>query len=949
MPLKINKRTGTVWLSAAISAVLSAGAFAADEGTAKGVLYSPVEQSCGSMLGGIGTGYVELWPDGCFHDWSIFNRGPWAYRGDFLTDPKLKQDRFVMGEMNADAMQFFIRACAPGGKPVARRLGVNGGQMNVYSYNTWMQNVEGISYDPTFPGATLTYVDRTLPVKVTGQFFSPVIPHDLKTSGTPGFYAVFTVKNTSAQPQEISLATYLRNPLARGGDAANRGAEARKLRTTVNTEKDTTYLTMQTDSAMPFKSTLGSMCLSVTGGEPSWIASDFSEYLLGRTIQVTTWHQRYETPLREFRQTGRLPNTGDQPCPVKLGVLTVGGGHLPNMHEQPKEVASKKAELDKLTDAQVLEIITQAQNTASLRSIVQQAQAVDPDFLVPEKKGRELVEILRQTVAQYAGGDGKANNWGDSMLCSTVTLKPGEERQIRLALSWYFPSHLSPKGDRNMGHMYSNWFKDALEVNRFLTAGYSDLSGRVKAFQRLLRDTNLPEDLVAAVSGQLNTLVASSWWTQDGKVGIWEGLGCCGLNSATVLEEGSYPIAALFPEFQKKWTGMAIDYQSDTTGRMYILLPSDLNLGSKNQGYGYVDRNCQFVCMIGRDYLWYGGKDYLDLYYPRIVKSISVFEGMDSDGDGLPDQNTKSNTYDTWELQGVPSYFCSLWIGTLRYGIRMAEDAGDTAQAEKWKVLLDKAVKSFNAKLWNGEYYSLWIDGDLRDEGCMADQLAGELYTHLTGLGNTISSGRVKDVLGVIYKYNFDFEHGLHNGIYPPNRQPRMPTYQNVQGQGNWTGIEYHMAAMMIDHGMVKEGMDIVSSVQQRYVRAGRFQNHQECGARYSRPMSVWATLLASTGFKIDTPKQTLTIAPPIKENPLKAPWVSATGWGQFNRTADSFEMTCASGETGFRELRLNVPVTQAQLDGKALPCNVKSEDGLTVVRFAQPLIVKSGQTLGLK
>lgn len=63
-----------------------------------------------------------------------------------------------------------------------------------------MQNVEGILYDPTFPGATLTCVDRTLPVKVTGQFFSPVILHDLKTSGTPGFYAVFTVKNTSAQP-----------------------------------------------------------------------------------------------------------------------------------------------------------------------------------------------------------------------------------------------------------------------------------------------------------------------------------------------------------------------------------------------------------------------------------------------------------------------------------------------------------------------------------------------------------------------------------------------------------------------------------------------------------------------------------------------------------------------------------------------------------------------------
>ncbi len=943
MQSKASKR----WLAVAI-AILSAGAFAANEGTAQSVINSTVEQNCGSLMGGLGTGYIELRPDGCFHDWSIFNRGPWAYRGDFLADPKLRQDRNALGEMNADAMQFFIRACAPGEKPVARRLSLNGSQVNIYS-TSWMQTVQSISYDYTFPGATLSYVDPTLPVKVTGQFFSPVIPHDTKVSGTPGFYAVFTVKNTSSQPQEISLATYLRNPLARGGAAAERGAEARKLRTTVNTEKDTTYLTMQTDSAMPFKSTLGSMCLSVSGGEPSWIAGDFGEYLTGRTIQVNPWQQRHETSLREFRETGRLPNTGDQPCPVKLGVLTVGGGSMPNMHAWPTELASKRAELDKLTDAEVAQILEQARNTASLRSVVQEAQAVDPDLLVPSKKGRDLVEILRQVVAQYAGTDGKAVNWGDNMLCSTLTLKPGEERQIRLALSWYFPNHLSPKGERNMGHMYSNWFKDAEEVNRFLTANFSDFSSRVNAFRQTLQDTTLPNDLMSSASGQLNTLISSSWWMQDGKMGIWEGLGCCGLNAATVLEQGSHPITALFPEFEKAWTDLAITWQNDTTGRMYILFPSDLNNGNKNQGYGYVDRNCHFVWNICRDYLWFGDKQYLDTYYPRIIKSLSVFEGLDSDGDGLPDQNTKSNTYDTWDFQGVPSYFCSLWIGALRCGIRMADDAGDTANAAKWQAILDKAVKNFDAKIWNGEYYSLWVKDDLRDEACFADQLTGELYTRLMGLGNTLPAERVREVLGVIYKYNFDYDHGLHNAAYPPGRQPRMPTFQNVQVDGKWPGTEYAVAAMMIDHGMVKEGMDIVTAVKQRYLRAGRFQNYEECGNRYNRPMSIWAALLASTGFKIDTPKQILTIAPPIKENPLKAPWVSAAGWGQFIRTANTFEMTCANGEAGFRELRLNVPVKQAQLDGKALPCKVKSEDGLTVVRFEQPLTLKAGQTLTLK
>ena len=34
----------------------------------------------GMALGGIGTGTVEIFPDGRLNNWSIFNRGKWASR-----------------------------------------------------------------------------------------------------------------------------------------------------------------------------------------------------------------------------------------------------------------------------------------------------------------------------------------------------------------------------------------------------------------------------------------------------------------------------------------------------------------------------------------------------------------------------------------------------------------------------------------------------------------------------------------------------------------------------------------------------------------------------------------------------------------------------------------------------------------------------------------------------
>lgn len=899
------------------------------------------------MLGGIGSGFLELWPDGCIHDWSIFNRGHWGYRQDFWNVDR--EDRLPLGEMKADALQFYVRTCAPGQKPIARRLTTDGELMNVAGYNTWMQNVASIAMDYTFPGATLRYQDNTLPVEVTGQFFSPILPHELQTSGTPGAYMVFTFRNTSSQPQDISLASYLRNPLARGGDDTHRGAAQRQLHTTVTTDQATTYLTMRTAAMLPFRSTTGTMCLSMSGGEPSWIAMDFGEYLLGRTVALKPWNQRFETALRGFRETGRLPDTSDQPCPTTLGPLTISGGRLPDTQALPTDTTvSRQADIARLTDEQVGQIIAEARQIPSLQSLIDQASEVDPTLLDPTKHGRDLVDLLAQAVSQYAGVTGQAMNWGDGMLCTSFHLKPGEEHQVRVILSWDFPTHLSPDKSRNMGHRYNTWFADAEASNRFLTAHADEFHHKVNLFRNTLRESTLPPEIASAVSTQLNTLIGSSWWTLDGKVGIWEGLGSCGLNTVDVAYQGSHPLPALFPEFEKNWTALAATYQNDTTGRLYHLLPSDLDKGTINNGYGYVDVNCDFVLMLCRDYLWFGDKEYLKSIYPHVVKELGVFEAMDSDGDGLPDQHTGSCTYDTWALQGTPSYLGSLWIGALSAGIRLADDMGDTANAAKWRDLHQRAVSSLNEKLWNGEYYSLWVDGPQRDETCLTDQLTGEMYTRLIGLGNSLPPERVRQTLASIYKYNFDPDQGLFNGSYPPQRQPHMPAFQNVQAQGNFTGIEYATAAMMIDQGMVDQGLSIIQAVQRRYERSGRFFNHEECGPHYYRPMSIWAAFLAATGFKVDAPAGSLTIAPPLPQPQLRAPWVSATGWGEFTRTATSFTLDCRDGKTSFRTLRINVPVRNATLDGTVLPCTIQTANGLTTLNFANPVTIKAGQKLTL-
>lgn len=945
-PARILGRQIHVLLLAFGWVISSAGA--AD---APNVLHSEPEQRCGAVLGGLGTGFLELWPDGCIHDWSIFNRGAWGYRQDFFgVSP---QDRPALAEMDAGALQFIVRTAAPGGKPVVRRLSVNGEQAVPDQYTNWLQCVEGIDYDSTYPGAELKYRDRDLPVQVVGNFYSPMIPHETQISGTPGTYMVFTIRNTSKEEQEVSLAAYLRNPLARGGDPANRGAAARKLENTVQATGDSVSLTMRTQSDMPFKSTLGSMCLSMSGGEPSWIASDFGAFLNnGAVLVLGDWRHRFETPMRDFRKTGKLPSNEAQPCPTQLGPLAVGGMARANLLAQPLAVVKPEAEeLASLTDEEVVGIIAQARRLPSLASVVAQAEAVDADFLDPSKKGRELVWLLRSAVQQYAGPDGAAADWGDGMLANRITLKPGEERQIRVVLSWYFPVHMSPSQDRDMGHAYTNWFKDAGEVNSYLVKNYEPFSKQVSTMRRIFQDSNLPPALVAACSGQLNTLVSNSWWQKDGKLALWEGLGCCGLNAATVYEQGSHLITALYPEMEKSWLEQAVVSRDPKTGMMFTVYASDPKTPAYHLEFSYVDRNCHFVWAACRDYLWFGNKEFLDTYYPVVVKSMGIFEGMDTDGDGLPDKNTNlANTYDVWPLRGVSAYFSSLWIGALRSAIHLADAAGDARNATKWRGILANALASFETKLWNGKYYSLWLDGEKRDEACMADQLAGEIYTQVMGLGNSVPPERAKQALSEIYRLNFTPDQGLLNAAYPEGAKPTMPTFQNMHADNIWTGTEFNLASLFISQGMVDEGLDVIEAVQRRYMRAGRFMSFIECGKRYNRPMAVWAAFLAATGFRIDVPKGVLTIAPPLQQAELKAPWISSTGLGQFTKSAKTFELACASGETSFSQLRVNVPGLQkADLNGKAAAYKVRTEEGLTVFEFAEPLTLKAGEKLTLR
>ena len=70
--------------------------------------------------------------------------------------------------------------------------------------------------------------------------------------------------------------------------------------------------------------------------------------------------------------------------------------------------------------------------------------------------------------------------------------------------------------------------------------------------------------------------------------------------------------------------------------------------------------NPQFVLMVCRDWLWHGDRAYLESMWPHIQRAIANTALLDTDGDGLPDKDTRLNTYDNWDFFGTPAYIASL-------------------------------------------------------------------------------------------------------------------------------------------------------------------------------------------------------------------------------------------------------------------------------------------------
>ena len=331
-------------------------------------------------------------------------------------------------------------------------------------------------------------------------------------------------------------------------------------------------------------------------------------------------------------------------------------------------------------------------------------------------------------------------------------------------------------------------------------------------------------------------------------------------------------------------------------------------------------------------------------------------------------EGCQHNTMDV-EYYGPNPQMGFLYLCALRAAEEMALARGEKEFARRCQALFESGTHLIDEALFNGDYYEhlvrapkgakvadglRWTLGarDLDNPelqlgpGCLVDQLFGQYFAHITGLGYLAKPENIAKALASIFKFNFkrgfkdhfnhmrsyvlNHESALLMASYPHGNRPQrpFPYFNEVM-----TGFEYTAAVGMIYDNAFGEGLSCIEAIRERYDGKRRSPfNEAECGHHYARAMASWAAVLALTGFHYDGRNARITFAPATRLS--QHFWSSGSAWGTFRQepTANSISCYLTVGEgklnvqtlvlDGFGSAQLEAPVSAA--GGEVLPFEVR-------------------------
>jgi len=472
-------------------------------------------------------------------------------------------------------------------------------------------------------------------------------------------------------------------------------------------------------------------------------------------------------------------------------------------------------------------------------------------------------------------------------------LAPGETAELPFIIAWHFPNRTvtgcgwaaEEPEDNWLGNHYTERFADAWDAAEYTNENIARLEEDSGRYVRSMLSSTVPDCVLdAAISNVATLRTQTCMRTADGEFHAFEGCsdreGCCA-GTCTHVWNYEQVTGYLFPTLARSMRNT--EFLNDTDQRGLMSFRTTLPLGSGCTGVAAADGQMGCIMKLYRDWQLSGDTDWLKQLWPQAKRALEfawIEGGWDADQDGVM-EGVQHNTYDI-EYHGPTPQTGFWYLGALQAGQKMARAVGDDDSAERYGRLFDEGSGWWDEHQFNGDYYvqqirpqtdhfvaeGLTLPGfgaDFTDEplyqidsGCLADQLVGQWFAHLAGLGYLLQPDYVRRTLNAIFTNNFKRsladqvnvartyalgdEPGLVICTWPRGGRPEMPFpyFGEV-----WTSFEYLLAASLIYEDMVEPAIELVRAARSRH--DGKKRNpwdEPECGRHYVRPMAAWSLIL---------------------------------------------------------------------------------------------------------
>jgi len=562
-----------------------------------------------------------------------------------------------------------------------------------------------------------------------------------------------------------------------------------------------------------------------------------------------------------------------------------------------------------------------------------------------------------------------------------VSLEPGEKAVLPFLLSWHFPnltnywnSEEAVKGKR-LGNFYATLWPDAWEVARYTASHLRRLEEETRIFHQTFFESTLPAHVLDAVSANASILRTTTCLrTEDGRFHGFEGCsdnsGCCPMNCTHVWNY-EQSLAHLFPALERsvRLTDFIHNTRPDGSMAFRTLLPLVGELWAFKPA---ADGQMGTIMKVYREWLQSGDQAFLEELWPPVQRALEfAWQHWDPDQDGVM-EGEQHNTYDI-EFYGPNTMMGTLYLGALRAAEEIAKVLGHSDRAAEYRSVYEKGRARMSRELWNEE----WFIQQCEDVnlyryqygiGCLSDQLLGQWFACVVGLGELLPADQVRKALQSIFRYNWRSDlsdHASVQRVYALNDECGLllctwpnggrPRYPFPYADEVWTGIEYQVAAHCIYEGLLEEGLSIVKGVRDRHDGERRNPwNEFECGHHYARAMASWSVLLALSGYHYSAPEGSLTLAPRIARDNFRAFFTAGTAWGSFSQSKTGATLDVRWGSFSLKKLCLGLDIGAGlkpapTIDGTPLPANVSRQENLIVLTFQEPVMMQAGRQLVVK